>query len=112
MSRSNLSRRVEKLERSEIFASPKQLMRRLQDALNGAALRITGRLLRAAPRDSVTRQRIFDDLGERFIRNLSDRDLELLQAELQRPEAGSLPQKPKEQGEEGSASANQEPIAE
>ena len=109
---SSLSRRVEKLEQSELFASPQQLMRRLQAALNGAALRITGRLLRAAPRDSVTQQRIFDDLGERFIRNLSDRDLELLQAELQRPD-GRNPQRPrKEQTQERSASANSEPLAE
>jgi hypothetical protein len=84
MSRSNLAKRLARLEQSDIFAGPKQLMSRLDAALNGAALRITGKFFRAAPHDKAIRKRIYADLEERFIRNLSDAELDNLGAELGR----------------------------
>jgi hypothetical protein len=75
---------MEKLEQSGMFAGPRQLINRAQAALNGAALRISGKLLCAAPRDPVTYGRIFDDFSARFIQHLSDADLDSLEAELRR----------------------------
>jgi hypothetical protein len=70
------------LEQSDVFTGPQFLLNRLETALNGAALRIAGKLFRAAPRDQVVQNRIIDDVGERFIRNLSDPELDVLEAEL------------------------------
>src|SRR5712692_9540147 len=84
MSKSNLTKRVEKLEHSGLFASPQLLLSRLATALNGAALRITGKFFSAAPCDQPTQELIFTDLQEHFFRSLSAVDLDSLEAELGR----------------------------
>ena len=79
----NLEKRVEKLEQAEIFTGPRSLLTQLQVALNGASLRITGKLF-SAPCDQPIQELIFADLEDRFIRNLSDADLHSLAVELGR----------------------------
>jgi hypothetical protein len=82
MSRSNLTRRLGKLEQSDVFAGPQQLMNRLQAALNGAALRTTGRLYCAVRHDGAMRERIFTDVHDRFFSKLSDAELDIVESEI------------------------------
>jgi len=67
-----------------MFVSPQLLVSRLATALNGAALRISGKFFSAVPRDTPIQERIFADVQVRFIRNLSDAELESLEGELGR----------------------------
>lgn len=82
MKRLRFSGRLEKLEQSEVFASPQQLMRRLHVALNGAALRLTGKLYVAASADPATRKRIFEEVRVQFMGALSDAELDHLETGL------------------------------
>lgn len=82
MNRLRLTGRLERLEQSEVFASPDQLMRRLHVALNAAAVRMTGKLYMAARNDATTQERIFDEVSVRFIQKLSDVELDHLEAGL------------------------------
>jgi len=77
-----LAKRVERLEKAEVFADRQRLLDRLEHALNGTALRITGKLFNVVSGDPAIQKLIFDDLEKRFIRNLSDAELDLLAEEL------------------------------
>lgn len=79
----NLAKRVTKLEHAEIFGSALPLSTRIEAALNAAALRITGKPLDAVSGDELAMRLIYDDLQERFIRELSVADLESLIAEVE-----------------------------
>lgn len=63
-----------------MFAGPQQLLERLQAALDGAALRVCGKLCRGAPRDEATLERISKEIGERFLPSLTDEELDSLEA--------------------------------
>jgi hypothetical protein len=77
-----LAKRVAKLEHAEIFVSARPLSTRLDAALNVAALRITGKPFDSVSGDEAAMRLIWDDLQERFIRELSVTDLESLIAEI------------------------------
>jgi len=79
----NLTKRLAKLERTEIFASARPPLTRLEAALNEASLRITGKLFNAVSENEAQTRRIWDDLEERFIRELSVADLESLITEFE-----------------------------
>ena len=79
----NLARRVAKLERAQIFASARPSSTRLQAALDAASLRITGKRFDAVSGDEATTRLIWDDLQDRFIRELSAADLGGLIAEVE-----------------------------
>jgi hypothetical protein len=104
---------LEKLEESEVFASPQQLIRRLHVALNGAALRLTGKLYQAAPHDPANWRRILDEVSIRFIAGLSDVELDHLETGLRGLGTGknaiaskAVPEEPR------GSSMNPEPVAE
>jgi hypothetical protein len=108
MSRLGLTRRVAKLEQSEVFAGPQQLMARLDAAKNGSALRLTGKLYRAVRGDAAIRERIFTDVQDRFLRNLSDAELDSLIQSLR----GDMTDADLDRLEAGCRRANKVPVAE
>ena len=57
-------------------------LNRLQAALNGAALRTTGKLYRAVRHDGAMRERIFTDVHDRFFSKLSDAELDIVESEI------------------------------
>jgi hypothetical protein len=85
----NLAKRVAKLEQAEMFASSRPVLTRLEAALDAASLRITGKPFDAVSGDEGTKRLIWDDLEERFIRDLSAADLESLIAEVELTAFGS-----------------------
>jgi hypothetical protein len=79
----SLTKRLAKLEKAEIFSSAQPGLTRLEAALNAASLRMTGKLFDDVSGDEATTRRIWDDLEERFIRELSVADLESLITEFE-----------------------------
>lgn len=84
MSTLKLARRLEKLERSEVFAGPQVLWNQFEAALNAHSLRTTGKLYRAVPRDDGSRDRIFNEVSTRFLQDRTDAELDFLEADLRR----------------------------
>ena len=62
---------------------------KIETALNAAALREVGGLYSSAL-DPAARNRIMDDLGDRFLRTLTEAELDMLEAELRRLGDGNL----------------------
>jgi hypothetical protein len=79
----SLTKRLAKLEKAEIFSSARPGLTRLEAALNDASLRLTGKLFDAVSGDEATEKLIWNDLQERFIRELSVADLESLISEFE-----------------------------
>jgi len=76
--------RVDKLERSGIFAVTASVTERFNAALDEAARRLMGARFGSFTHDLAAQERIVEDVTSGFCRRLSDADQDLLMAELER----------------------------
>ena len=79
-----LVHRVRQLERVRALAGPSTPMERFQRALDKSSVRLTGKCFDQISGDDVAVDLVLNDLGQSFVRELGDSDLETLTAELAR----------------------------
>jgi hypothetical protein len=79
----NHQRRVQKLERSEVLMRHLSPLEHLQEALDDAAVRLTGKDFSFVEGDEPTMERIMNDLRDSFFPKLSVGALANLMSELE-----------------------------
>jgi hypothetical protein len=80
---SNLQRRVQKLERTEMFKRHLPPLERFQRALNEAALRLAGKDISLVQIDEPAMVLVMDEVRDTFLGKLNAADLDNLRAELE-----------------------------
>ena len=79
-----LVHRIRQLERVRALAGPSTPMERFQRALDEASVRLTGKCFDQISGDDAAVDLVLNDLGQSFVRELGDSELETLTAELAR----------------------------